>query len=451
MIVAFITLNLLLALLPMLTMMAGTLASGLALAIIAIATVTTAFALNDNYLNRFSRLLGPTAFAAVFIPGVWMLLQVLPMPARSLANPIWTSASAALGKPFAGSVSLDTGATLLALADYCACLAVAFVTAAVTLDQPRAESLLSLLTTIATLIAAELIGFDLGYLRFSDFARLDATVVAVIGFVLSCATLIRRYEQLAGSRNRRGSARVTTKVTVSASVVALLICLAAILISATTVLLFAALFGSGILVSAWAIRRWRLGLWGQAGIAALAVVVAVGFFAMVPAKRGVDPTLALSTQDRSSSIERMLSDAKLAGSGAGSLDALSALYRDADGRDPETPTAAAAIAIEMGQPFLWACVIVSLLAASTLFRRALLRGRDYVYPSAGAGCIAALLITLFASDGVLGLTASLMTGVLCGLAFAQSKSASDRDLDLPEESYGRPTRTGDRAAVEVSR
>jgi hypothetical protein len=451
MIATFVTLNLLLGLLPILTMADGTLASGLVLAIIAIATVTTAFTLNDNDLNRFSRLLGPTAFAAVFIPGIWMLLQVLPMPARSLTNAIWMSASSALSKPFAGSVSLDTGATLLALADYCACLAAAFVSAAVTLDKPRAENVLSLLTAIATLIAVELIGFDLGYLRFSDFARLDGTVIGVIGFVLSCATLIRNYEQLVVSRGRRSSPRVMTKVTASASAAALLICLSAILISGATVLLFAALFGSGVLVSAWAIRRWRLGLWGQAGIAALAVVVAVGFFATAPAKRGVDPTLALSMQDRSSSIERMLSDAKLGGSGAGSLDALSALYRDADGRDPERPTTAAAIAIEMGQPFLWASVIVSLLAVSTLFRRALLRGRDYVYPGAGAGCIAALLITVFASDGILGLTASLMTGVLCGLAFAQSKSASNRDLNLPEESYSRPNRISDRAAIEVSR
>jgi hypothetical protein len=37
------------------------------------------------------------------------------------------------------------------------------------------------------------------------------------------------------------------------------------------------------------------------------------------------------------------------------------------------------------------------------------------------------------TTGILGLTASLMISVVCGLAFAQSKSASNRDLDLPEE------------------
>jgi hypothetical protein len=103
----------------------------------------------------------------------------------------------------------------------------------------------------------------------------------------------------------------------------------------------------------------------------------------------------------------------------------------------------------MGQPFLWACVIVLLLVASMLFRRALLRGRDYVYPSAGAGCIAALLVMLFASDGILGLTASLTIGVLCGLALAQSKGTSKRDLSLPDELYSIPSRANDRAAAEV--
>jgi len=83
------------------------------------------------------------------------------------------------------------------------------------------------------------------------------------------------------------------------------------------------------------------------------------------------------------------------------------------------------------------------MGASTLFGRALLRGRDYVYSSAGAGCIIALLISLFANDGILGLTASLMISVVCGLAFAQSQSASNRDLDLFEELYSIPNRTND--------
>src|SRR3977135_907998 len=103
-----------------------------------------------------------------------MFVRALPFSLRSLATPIWVSASTALDKPFVGAISLDIGATLLSLARYCAGLAAAFVTAAVTLDKQRAESVLSLLTAIAALIAAALIGFDLGYLHLSGFERAEA-------------------------------------------------------------------------------------------------------------------------------------------------------------------------------------------------------------------------------------------------------------------------------------
>jgi hypothetical protein len=307
-----------------------------------------------------------------------------------------------------------------------------------------------LLTGIAALIAAELIGYNLGYLRLPGYEHLgeraDATIIAIIGFVLSCATTIRAYEHLDRTKHRKS--RMMAIVAASASMAALFICLSAILISGDPVLFLAALFGAGIPIAVLAIRRWRLGPLGQAGIAALAAVAVFGFFAAVPAKNDADPILALSTQGQISSIERMLSDAKWGGSGAGSFEALLPIYRDtADSL--EIPTAAAIIAIEMGRPFLWICVIVALMGASTLFRRALLRGRDYVYPSAGAGCIVALLISLFANDGILGLTPSLMISVVCGLAFAQSKSASNRNSDLSEKLYSIRNRTNDAPRLRV--
>jgi len=442
MIAAFIMLTSLIALLPALVMVDGILANGMVSAIVAVAMVTVVLALDTSKLNRFSRLLGPTAFIVLFIPCLWMLLQVLPIPTRSPANPVWVSASTALDQPFVGAISLDIGATLLSFGHYCAILAAAFVTATVTLNKQRAGSVLSLLTGIAALIATELIAYELGYLRFPGYEHLGwragAMNIAVIGFILSCATTIRAYEHL--DRKRQRKSRMMARA--AASITPLFICLSAILISADPVLFLATLFGAGIVIALLAIRRWRLGPLGQAGIAALAAITVFGFFAVVPAMIDADPTLALSTQGRTSSIERMLSEAKWAGSGAGSFEALLPIYRDTDEADSlGIPTAAAAIAIEMGQPFLLACVIVVLIGASTLFRRALQRGRDYVYSSAGAGCIIALLISLFANDGILGLAASLMISVVCGLAFAQSKSASNRDLDLPEELYSIPNRT----------
>jgi hypothetical protein len=58
-------------------------------------------------------------------------------------------------------------------------LAAAFVTAAVTLDKQRAKSVLSLLTAIAALIAAEPIGYDLGYLRLPGYEHLGERADAI--------------------------------------------------------------------------------------------------------------------------------------------------------------------------------------------------------------------------------------------------------------------------------
>src|SRR6202790_2191406 len=244
MIAAFIMLTSLIALLPALMMVDGIVANGVVSAIVAIAMVPVALALNIRELNRFSRLLGPTALIALFIPCLWMLLQVLPISIRSLANPVWVSASTALDKPFVGAMSLDIGGTLLSLARYCASLATAFVTATVTLDKQRADSVLSLLTAVAALIAAGLIGLVRGYLPSSWFEHLGraagANNLAVIGFILSCATTIRANEHLDTPTTLHRKSRMTAIVAASASTAALLICLSAILISADAVLLFAA-------------------------------------------------------------------------------------------------------------------------------------------------------------------------------------------------------------------
>src|ERR1035437_9095733 len=53
----------------------------------------------------------PVAMVAV-VPAVWMLIQVLPLKTIGLAHPIWESAAAALGRPLAGSISIDPGARI---------------------------------------------------------------------------------------------------------------------------------------------------------------------------------------------------------------------------------------------------------------------------------------------------------------------------------------------------
>ena len=139
----------------------------------------------------------------------------------------------------------------------------------------------------------------------------------MIGLVLSCATAIRTYERLnpRKSKPKRGRGcwfrlaawhRYSGVLHVS--------CRYRDVRGHSYP--FAALLGSGSLASVFAIRKWRLGLWGQAGIAATCAVALAGFVAIMPAKPDIDFT------------RRMLSDVKWTGSGAGSFDALLPIYED---------------------------------------------------------------------------------------------------------------------------
>ncbi|WP_213739128.1 hypothetical protein [Bradyrhizobium sp. dw_411] len=431
MIVAFVLLIFLIAAMPAFRALDNVLATGMVSVIVAVAIVSVALTLPSTALNRLSRLL-KTATVIVLIPCFWMLIQVLPAPGR-LANPVWASAATALDMPFLGAVSLDIGATLLSLAHYCVALATALVTATIALDRQRAESILFVLTAITALTSAQLIAFDLGYAGFAGFEhvaeRADAMDTAVIGFILACATAIHVRDFFGSKNTKQRNSRIGAIIAVLAIGASFTICLAAIIISADTVTFLSALVGCAILLGLLAIRRWQLGPWGRTGMAALAVVGVVGFFSIAPVQKDMDPTLALSTQVQAASIERMLSDGKWAGSGAGSFDALLPIYQGIDEEvSGNNPTAAAIVSIEMGRSFFWVGIGLALIGAFILSKRALLRGRDYVYPGAGAGCIVAVCILLFANEGVLGLTTSLAMSVVCGWAFAQSGSNRDHRL-----------------------
>lgn len=423
----FTILVLLIAVTPVLTITGGVVAEGLLLATTAIAVALLVLTASAGELRRLGTLLAPLAPVAL-IPCVWMLAQIAPVPAW-LAHPAWSSAAVALDRPLHGAISLDIGATLLSLGRYCLALATMIVAAAVALDRQRAETILFLSTAAAVSIAAGLIGFDLGALRFADIEpsaqRGQMLTIAVIGLVLSCATGIRFYESHRSAGAAHGKSDASPIMAAVASTVAVAICLYAVAIDPS--LLPAAACGIIVMVGLVVIRRSRLGLWGQSGIAAAAVVSVIALFAASPANRALDLTLSLSSQPlvALATAERMLSDAAWTGTGAGTFEALLPIYRDVDAvAETAAPTAAAEVAITMGRPFLWVLVVLTLLGAWSFFRRAVMRGREYAYAGAGAACIVAMLVASFANAGIFGLAALLLASVVCGLALGQSRSWS---------------------------
>lgn len=426
MIVALIILNIVIVFVPALVVLDAPMTDGGVSAALAVALTIAAVAMPKADPDRTLRALGRLPVILLLLPALSMLLQLFPLQSEWLVNPVWVSAAAAMDKPLLGAVTVDIGATLLALARCVLLLAAGLLTLAVTLNRQYAQDVLTLTTAVASFVALGLITVDLGYLGLIgiEFTRApdEALTIVILGSITACALLIGAFRH----RDIRNRMQPEERLRKHLAMVALVICLAAVLIHESLIGLIAALFGIGVLASITVIRIWRFGPWGHAGVAAAAAVALIGFFALVPPDRSTDLSLAWSGQQETAATERMLANSRWSGSGAGTVSAIAPFYRQADDSEavPRSPPAAAIITIEMGRPFLIATLFVMLAAAGWLFHSALRRGRDYIYAGAGAGCLVALVLCLFIEAGPLELGAALMASIIFGLALAQRKGDS---------------------------
>jgi hypothetical protein len=112
------------------------------------------------------------------------------------------------------------------------------------------------------------------------------------------------------------------------------------------------------------------------------------------------------------------------GTGAGTFAAILPIYQDIDelASGSVAPTAAAAIAVEMGRPFLWAILLAAIALVVTLLRGALLRRRDSFYSTAGASCVVAGTLLAFGNAALLSTPVVIIVAAIVGIAIAQSKS-----------------------------
>ena len=426
----------LIALAPAVLGLDGTLALGLWSAALALALVAVANNLQPAEADHLSVLVRYLALAAM-VPAVFILWQTLPLPNfLRLNNPIWQSVGTALGRPVTGSISIDTGSTLLSLCRYLASLGVGLVACAVSIDRQRAESVLFAATLVTTLTAALLIANDL-----AGFAWLDATYhaaarggaldVAALGCILSVACCIRAYERF---ETRRTGNEEPPRLDLI-----IILCFAAFVICGVALALddgintpLAAACGLTTLLGVFLIRR--IGL-GQVGALIAVVVVCVITLEIAVARLGQsqensDLTLRFSASSSPARAvtERMLADSKWSGTGAGSYRTLVPIYRGPDDRpdDLDPPTAAAQTAVEVGRPLLWVAVLASCVMVVMLFRAGLRRGRDSFFPAAGSAAVVTLLISAFGNDGLFQSSVLIVAGAIIGLAVAQSRSRTTR-------------------------
>lgn len=412
-------------------------------ALLALAILGAAIFISSSMATRLARRLQPLLILALAAPAICMALQLVPIPIHGYGNPIWETASAALNEPLAERITVDIRTTVQAIMQYNAVIALALLTAMVALDRQRASQLLYALVSVTAIVTAVAMLRQMSGLDGTSRADIplwvaNSAVPAALGLLLSAAMMVVAVGQSRRAKKSSASGSCSS-TTLSLAGLAMLICLAKMVVEGQTSIAIAALFGTGTVLAVFAIHKWFYGIWGTAGVLATCAVLLLAGFTLMPVRQNTDLTITLSGHDQAAT-ERMLQDTALAGSGAGSYAALLPVHRDIGTTAArERPTAAAAIAIEMGRPFLYSLLIATVLGAVTLFRRSLLRDHDYVYASIGSGAAVSLAALALMDDGILDYGTSLLAAALFGLAFAQSQPSAASEVSysgLPRSANG---------------
>lgn len=402
----------------------GLITQGLVAGSVAAGLVVTARTLRPGEAEFLICIIRPAAAVAA-VPVLWILFQALPF--GFFANPIWASAKLALGHPIASSISVDPGASVIALGQYLSLGSVAFLSAAVAVDRVRAEWLLFALTGASGVFALVLMAHGLfsSVLEFSPFMNAQAADCVATGAVIAGAACMRTLERYESRHGRSQGSMPTLLWTLGACGVALVLCIAAVIFQEPPEVLFAT--ACGVVIIAWIIvvRRYRLGPWGIVPFAVVVIGVALLVSTTHPVERGHSALLAFAPSSSLGVVsERMLKDAPLVGTGAGTFTALVPIYRAID--DPpdssEASTTAATSAIELGRPMFWLLVLATAASMLIFLRAALQRGRDSFFPAMGGGCLATLLLLIFMNAGLLGNATGLIVAAMFGVSVAQSKS-----------------------------
>jgi hypothetical protein len=418
---------------PVILIFDGPITHGVVVATAAALAAIVGLRIRPGEAAFLSSVIRPIAIVAAF-PALWILIQVVPLGAIGLAHPIWESAAATLGRPLAGSISIDPGATLICLVRYLSMVAIAFGASAVAVDRHRAESILFALTVATTLIGLLILTAGLGGLTLlSDHdgssARIAASDSATLGIILAAAGALHALERGNLRAQDQGKSALSFQLAFVACLGAAVICSLAVFVSATRQTYFAATCGIATLVVAIVIRRFRFGPWGYSAIVSAALVIAFAAVALQPGGRTMDLTVAFAARAPEPLIavtQRILAETSWVGTGAGTFFAVLPIYRDIDelAIAPLSPTGVATIAVEMGRPFLWAVLAAAIALVVTLMRGALRRGRDSVYSVAGASCSVVIALLAFGNAGVFTTPALVIISAIVGVAIGQSKSRS---------------------------
>ena len=409
----------------------GPIIHGLVTAVAAISVAIVSVSMRPGEAGFLSTVIWRVAIVAA-IPALWMLIQILPLQTVGLANPIWKSAAIALGRPLAGSISVDPGATFISLVRYMSIAAVVFVAAAVAVDRRRAQWLFLALVAATTVMALMSLVATIGDFAFlsnsgSDLAGDAATDSAGLGIILAGAAALHMFELGLMERPGHSWSAGWYWPAFVVCLVAVAICSLAFILGATSQAYFAVACGVATLAAVIGIRRFDLGPWGVAAIASVISFVAIAIVILQSSDQSVDLTLAFATQSPRQQIivtQRVLSETSWAGTGAGTFAAILPIYQEIDeiAMRPMAPTAASALVVEMGRLFFLVILMAAIVQVGVLLRGARWRLRDSLYSTVGASCVVVIILLAFCNSALFSTPLLIIAAGVVGLAIAQSKS-----------------------------
>ena len=377
---------------PALLIVDGPMIHALIVAYAAVAVALVGALIRPGEAGHLASVIRPIAIIAAIL-AVWLIVQMIPLPIKSWAHPIWAGAETALGTPIASGITIDPGATLVAICRYFSAIAILFVATAVTIDRMRAERVLFWLVGATTLAAVVQIIHGLVAFEFLDQAtdvriRVSTTALCALGVIMAATAVVRAIERHEMRRTETDVPFTKFAISLSLALVAFGICALSLVIFSRAPVTFAAASGLATLAILMVVRRLGFGLWAGDTIAAMAIGIAIIVAIAIAEshagsrRRHASVCIALpivadfdyTAHHRGYRLARYGSgDIRIAAANlSGFLVPITV--------GMQAPTTAAQIAIELGWPALWAILIMTIVVLFLLLRGALQRGRDSFYP-----------------------------------------------------------------------
>jgi hypothetical protein len=369
----------------------------------------------------------PLAIAA--LPLLWMVLQLAPLPFGGLSHSIWSGAAGALDAPLSGSVTLDTGKTVLAIANYATAIAILFASAAFSLDRGYAERLLLAAGFGGVIAALGLLLYEIGalpWLADPGAAEALAALIAATAYgAMFCASvaimIVERFE----TRRSRGGIWSAPLVNLAICIAALAICCLAVTLSGARHATLATGCGLAALAVIYLTRRLGLGRWAAPAMGLVAIACAFIVVADLGHPADGDFSVryaAAASPGAVAEMTRNIGEVGAAGAGAGTFDAVSRLLGTLNDGHTAPPTFAAKIVIELGKPALWIFLAGALATMFFCARGAMTRGRDSFFPAAGTGIGIMAIVMSFGDPATANPAIAAVIACAIGLGLAQSAS-----------------------------